>query len=471
MYRFRNLVLAVSLVLALCIPSWATITVGNAVSTGSSDHFSVTTSSIDTTGATIIWACSVADGGFFVPDTAMSDNKGNVWYKASDGMTVPHSTLWVSYPTTVGTGHTFTFNLGSSNPNPSLSVMAGSGTSGPVFDKWSAFGGGSNFSQGLSNTITPSANNAIIVTCGGSAQGMGSVITSGFTTKTTINTSGGNYYASGLGYEVQTTATARNPEWDGGFQFGNFRSNSTATFLDSVTAPPYTIVAKTIKISSDNISVTTDAVNTTSATAFLACVGNDGTTHNVTPVITDSASNSWTCGTYTAGGESGTRLCYVNNPTTSSSHTFSMSGGGTTNYPVLAMVALSLPTKKVAFDQTAVGVGQSLTPASTGSMLGVCNHFTGNEAVYVLNSTNSANSTGGGDIQPFLTSFIYHGATNATNYNFRLGLKYLSGAGAIAATYHPNGGVAGTFAEVIYIQGDPLITCPMGLSSTGAGCE
>jgi hypothetical protein len=81
---------------------------------------------------------------------------------------------------------------------------------------------------------------------------------------------------------------------------------------------------------------TTDAANTGGANLIVLC-GMEYLSGSTT--ISDSAGNTWTALTQQAGDNRSTRLYYCLNPTTSGTHTFTLSRTG--SYPCLGYIAVS----------------------------------------------------------------------------------------------------------------------------------
>lgn len=110
---------------------------------------------------------------------------------------------------------------------------------------------------------------------------------------------------------------------------------------------------------------TTSALNTTGATLLVACVSVDSSSGTV-PTPTDSSSNTWTALTQVGGGNPPffrSRLFYVQNPTTSATHTFTVAG---TNASITAAAFDNTLTSGV-FDLEASGGGAATTATETAS--------------------------------------------------------------------------------------------------------
>lgn len=189
----------------------ASIALISSTQVGSTNGTSVTTSGIDTTGATIIVINAVTLGG-----GTPTDSKSNTW-TALTAQTAPVSTnrsqLFYAVNPTVGTAHTFSLTA----TVPALSVLAFSGvvTSLP-FDVQN--GAAADTVTTLSTgSVTPSEDNEVVVSglsIGGSLAS-DYVIDNGFTATTYIPVVGGQHFGSGIAYKIQTTAAAVNPAWSG----------------------------------------------------------------------------------------------------------------------------------------------------------------------------------------------------------------------------------------------------------------
>jgi hypothetical protein len=189
---------------------------------------SVTTGSINTTGANFI-VVYISD--YLPSSTTLSDNKSNTWtaLTAKAGTSQSRSQLYYCYAPTVGAGHTFTAG-NSGGSYPSISVQAWSGIASSPFDveNGGVTGSASSLQPG---SVTPGSANEIVITgVGGITQGTIS-IDSGFTISDQFAYNGAAFGGS-MAYLIQTTATAENPtwSWNGG---ANEASAVIATFKAS----------------------------------------------------------------------------------------------------------------------------------------------------------------------------------------------------------------------------------------------
>lgn len=102
-------------------------------------------------------------------------------------------------------------------------------------------------------------------------------------------------------------------------------------------------------------------INTTGATLIIVVM----TSYLVSPGIGDSASNTWTCLTQYANVGS-VKICYVENPATSGTHTFATSGG---SYASIAVVALTgtLTASSLRDSTGSTATGTTVSPGTSGA--------------------------------------------------------------------------------------------------------
>lgn len=192
----------------------------------------VTTGAINTTGANFC-AQFLAD---YTPGSgeAFSDNKGNSYsaLAASENTNVRAQFAYAENATT-GTSHTF--SVSGTGIYPTLGAIACSGvkTSGSFDQQNGAVTGGASTTI-QPGSVTPTENNELVLTgvCFGQAASV--TVNLGFTEIADIAFSSGNYFQMGLAYEIQTTATARNPTWtsgtseEGAARIATFKAQPTA---------------------------------------------------------------------------------------------------------------------------------------------------------------------------------------------------------------------------------------------------
>ncbi len=177
-------------------------------SAGSTDSHAVTSSAIDTTGATLI----VVNVSTYAGATAavLSDSKSNTWsaltVKASTGT---RSRLFYCAHPTVGTAHTFTLSTGSSYPTIAVAAFSGADTN--PFDQESGAFTNSPVTTLQPGSLTPTDDRYLVV-AGVTHTGTAATIDSGFTAST-VDYLDSFHFAGGIAYKIQTTAAAVNPAW------------------------------------------------------------------------------------------------------------------------------------------------------------------------------------------------------------------------------------------------------------------
>jgi hypothetical protein len=164
---------------------------------------------IDSTGATLIVVAVTALAG---SSGTFGDSKSNSWTEitASDPSTIFLARVFYSVPTSVGSGHTFTYTGASVFSSFSGLVFAGSHASAPSDQTATSASDSAGTKQG--GSVTPSEDNEVVVSFTGFDCGVGQSIDGGFTEGDDVGTTG-NGYGSCAAYLIQTTATAANPTW------------------------------------------------------------------------------------------------------------------------------------------------------------------------------------------------------------------------------------------------------------------
>lgn len=172
----------------------------------------LTTSAIDTRGATLI---VVQAASLNYQANSVSDSRGNTWTAlTSINSAITYTRLYYCVNPSTSASHTFTTAWNSST-YPSMQVAAFSGVAASgAFDQQSV-------NSGLSSTtiqpgsITPVANNELVVFANSSANAGATV--SSVSVGTITNNSGGtpgNSVPLCMAYLVQSTATAVNPTFN-----------------------------------------------------------------------------------------------------------------------------------------------------------------------------------------------------------------------------------------------------------------
>ena len=176
----------------------------------SSNQVTAHTSTIDTSGATLLIASIAQDQS--VAAFAPTDFYTNTWVQLTTQATTSGAriTIWYVKNPTVGTGHDFTASAGGSFNSIIVAAFNKTDRTQNVDQQTGTF---SNAAASLATgSITPSAANELVVTAMGGATATSSV-DSGFTQIVNLPLVASNAYQNSLAYKVQTTAAAVNPIW------------------------------------------------------------------------------------------------------------------------------------------------------------------------------------------------------------------------------------------------------------------
>lgn len=171
-----------------------------------------TSPAINTTGASLIVLGITASNGV-TPTPAISDSKGNTYTLLTNATAASNQNSWLYYCSnpTVGTGHTFTFNLSGGLDNMVVAAFSGVKTSAATDQINHNQGTGTTLKPGA---ITPSVDNCLIVTTLSTALVGSSVsIDLGYTTTDYSALVASNAYGVGLAYLVQGAKAATDPTW------------------------------------------------------------------------------------------------------------------------------------------------------------------------------------------------------------------------------------------------------------------
>lgn len=172
---------------------------------GSSNAQTVTTSAIDTTGATAIYACTSSIGNL-----VLNDSKSNGWTEIDVQGTSTEARLWKANGTPiVGSGHTFSVaNNGTRYPTIIVAAFSGVTTNGtPVKNTVT----GTSLAPG---SVTPSNATNILVSCLAAGNNTGTIaIDSGYTIVSSVAYVDAQHMTGSMAYKVQSAATAGNPTW------------------------------------------------------------------------------------------------------------------------------------------------------------------------------------------------------------------------------------------------------------------
>lgn len=196
------------------------------------DGNTVTTPSIDTTGATLlVLGFTFYTGGSATNPPTVTDSKSNVWTPLVVSSVAANmgSILYYSTNPVVGSGHTFTETA--SNSFPSIAILAVSGGLSPnVFDQQNGNNNNGGGSSITTQNVTPSADNELLVTVVNAENTPTYTIDSSFiisNQKLALSLS----YATGLAYIIKGSGTSGvgvNPTW--GATGTNVQSTRIATF-------------------------------------------------------------------------------------------------------------------------------------------------------------------------------------------------------------------------------------------------
>lgn len=202
-------------------------------------NVSVTTGTINTTGADLLIAFTSSSNGNF-PTVVITDSKGNTWNPLSvsiAGSNGNRGQLFWSSPSSVGSGHTFTADTATGDKFFGLCVQAFSGAHASPYasEVGTAL---SSATSGQPGSITPPEDNCVIVAGIGTLDNSPS-INSGFTITDDAPSRSGQNYGAALAYKVQTTAGAENPTWS--WSIASESALRSAVFKSSTTGSALTL--------------------------------------------------------------------------------------------------------------------------------------------------------------------------------------------------------------------------------------
>ncbi len=170
----------------------------------------VTTSSVDTTGASLI-IIAAAHYNATTAEVTPSDNKGNTWTAGGNDATPGvafRARFYYCINPTVGSGHTFT--IAGTDTYPAIFVEAWSGLSGATLDQ-------ANFNYSASATsitagnINPTTSSSIYFSCSANSGTISGV------TVSTLGNSAANIAANsvggGISYSLRTDNSSITSDW------------------------------------------------------------------------------------------------------------------------------------------------------------------------------------------------------------------------------------------------------------------
>ena len=175
----------------------------------------VTTDAIDSSGGNF---AVVNVGSYNAGTVVLTDSKSNTWNGLTNRVNVATGQtqrLFYTQGGTFGTNHTFKAEDLVLPIYPSIEVLIFSGAVASPFDQ-EAGADGSGINTLATGSLTPSENNCLVVTgLGHENNSSGAVAASSpFDTNDIMVAYGaGTNEGSGISYEIQTSATARNPSW------------------------------------------------------------------------------------------------------------------------------------------------------------------------------------------------------------------------------------------------------------------
>lgn len=185
----------------------------------------VTTGTGDTTGANLVMFFAAGDTNYTPVDSKGNTLTGLTRY--SNGGATGVRIWYAAGSPTVGSSHSGSHNGPGTTDYPSLGGMAFSGAHATPLDVENG-SGGTGASPQSTGSITPSVDGCLVVTA------IGTYGDATYTCSPLSVTSfaGVGAFSDGLafGYEIQTTATARNPSWTWGTGFGNEGGRTVASF-------------------------------------------------------------------------------------------------------------------------------------------------------------------------------------------------------------------------------------------------
>jgi hypothetical protein len=181
-----------------------------------------TTSALNTTGANFL----VATVSEYSGDVTgmVTDSKSNTWVAGPTnvGGDCYHAMFYVCSPT-VGASHTFKYDNGA-NVFGTIQVSAWSGATGSTIDQQNSFSQSGTTSTLQPGSITPSANNTVVVSgvCFADDGGIQTyTVNSPFTVSDFVPMVPTLSEGGARAYRIQTTATAANPTWTDSAAYGN----------------------------------------------------------------------------------------------------------------------------------------------------------------------------------------------------------------------------------------------------------
>jgi len=192
-----------------------------------------TTAALDTSGGdTLFLVLAETSGG----TSTISDSKANTWVQRTAQSFVGQVSIWYALNAACGTGHTFTVTGTSTFPSICYAAFSGGKSSGAYdVENGNTAAAATSIQPG---SVTPSENSEIVISGYSCNDDRNSQITinSPMTLLDHIGAESFGSSMSALAYEIQTTATARNPTWS--WTDSEYCQSSIATFRSAPSGPP-----------------------------------------------------------------------------------------------------------------------------------------------------------------------------------------------------------------------------------------
>ena len=230
---------------------------------------------INTTGATFLLAFVVKT---YLADS-FTDSAGNTWTllqqtgPSENTYSSGFALIYYCNGPTTSTTHNF-YSTGATNPNENaICVLAFNAAGTITADQHTGTANTTPISNGSTQpgSITPTTANQLVVSgfYSGISTGYGPAA-SGFTVPASSSGNGINGYCAGLGYQIQTTATAVNPTWGAQPTGGTCNSMAVIASFKLVSAGPTINTQPTNQTAKIGATATFTAAATASAGSLTA---------------------------------------------------------------------------------------------------------------------------------------------------------------------------------------------------------
>lgn len=208
-------IFATALVLAaLLFPGmgWAAVALVASATAGSSDTNSVTTTAANNTGANFL-VCAAAYGTGST--MSMSDSSSNTWSALTLGFSnFSELRLYYVANATVSNSQTYTISGTASYPSLACKSFSGVKTASPFDQQNTNNSATASVATLTTGSITPGFDNELLIAGISFDAGVTSLnIDSSFIGISETPHSAGAHYGVAIAYQIQTTATTRNPAW------------------------------------------------------------------------------------------------------------------------------------------------------------------------------------------------------------------------------------------------------------------